>query len=100
MQLGAVRGDESELEEAKGQGPLRPSEQLRHGFPGDTIDFQRALEIYRVTGKPMSQLLGRTKRALPFRLLELALVPSDRAELHRRIESRFEIGRASCRERV
>jgi len=51
---------------------------------------QRALEIYRVTGKPMSQLLGRTKSALPFRLLELALVPSDRAELHRRIESRFD----------
>ena len=58
--------------------------------PGDSQRIQRALEIYRVTGKPMSQLLGRTKSALPFRLLELALVPSDRAELHRRIESRFD----------
>ena len=58
--------------------------------PSDAQRIQRALEIYRVTGKPMSQLLGRTKRALPFRLLELALVPSDRAELHRRIESRFD----------
>ncbi len=38
----------------------------------------------------MSQLLGRTRSALPFRLLELALVPSDRGELHRRIESRFD----------
>src|SRR5258707_5160827 len=56
----------------------------------DAQRIQRALEIYRVTGKPMSQLLGRTKSALPFRLLELALVPSDRAELHRRIESRFD----------
>ena len=39
----------------------------------------------------MSQLLGRRKQAgLPFRLIELALVPSDRAVLHRRIEGRFE----------
>ena len=58
--------------------------------PNDAQRIQRALEIYRVTGKPMSQLLGRARSALPFRLLELALVPSDRAELHRRIESRFD----------
>ena len=58
--------------------------------PSDSQRIQRALEIYRVAGKPMSQLLGRTKSALPFRLLELALVPSDRGELHRRIESRFD----------
>jgi len=58
--------------------------------PSDAQRIQRALEIYRVTGKPMSQLLGRTKSALPFRLLELALVPSDRAGLHRRIEFRFD----------
>jgi len=56
----------------------------------DAQRIQRALEIYRVTGKPMSQLLGRTKSALPFRVLELALVPSDRGELHRRIEFRFD----------
>ena len=58
--------------------------------PNDAQRIQRALEIYRVTGKPMSQLLGRTRSALPFRLLELALVPSDRGELHRRIEFRFD----------
>jgi len=58
--------------------------------PSDSQRIQRALEIYRVAGKPMSQLLGRARSALPFRLLELALVPSDRAELHRRIESRFD----------
>jgi len=58
--------------------------------PSDSQRIQRALEIYGVAGKPMSRLLGRTKSALPFRLLELALVPSDRAELHRRIESRFD----------
>ena len=56
----------------------------------DAQRIQRALEIHRVTGKPMSQLVGRKKSALPFRLIELALVPSDRSELHRRIEKRFE----------
>jgi tRNA dimethylallyltransferase len=58
--------------------------------PNDSQRIQRALEVYRVTGKPMSQLLERKKSALPFRLIRLALVPSDRGELHRRIEARFD----------
>src|SRR5712691_10130676 len=58
--------------------------------PGDAQRIQRALEVYRVTGEPMSGLIGRGTRAeLPFRLIELALVPSDRGALHRRIEARF-----------
>lgn len=59
--------------------------------PNDAQRIQRALEVFSVTGTPMSQLLGRKKRAaLPFRLIELALVPSDRGALHRRIEARFD----------
>jgi len=59
--------------------------------PNDAQRIQRALEVYRLSGEAMSQLLGRKKgAALPFRLIELALVPSDRAELHRRIEARFD----------
>lgn len=58
--------------------------------PNDAQRIQRALEIYRVTGKPMSRLLGKKRSALPFRLVELALAPSERSELHRRIESRFD----------
>jgi tRNA dimethylallyltransferase len=58
--------------------------------PNDAQRIQRALEICRVMGKPMSRLLGQRKSALPFRLIELALVPSDRSELHRRIEARFD----------
>jgi tRNA dimethylallyltransferase len=57
----------------------------------DAQRIQRALEVFRLSGEPMSQLLGRKKRAaLPFRLIELALVPSDRGALHRRIEARFD----------
>jgi len=57
----------------------------------DAQRIQRALEVYRLSGKPMSQLIGRRQpAALPFRLIELALVPSDRSVLHRRIEERFD----------
>jgi tRNA dimethylallyltransferase len=58
--------------------------------PADAQRIQRALEVFRMTGKPMSQLLSRKNSGLPFRLIELALVPSDRTALHRRIETRFD----------
>ena len=59
--------------------------------PTDAQRIQRALEVYRVSGKPMSGLIGRKRPdLLPFRIIELALVPSDRVALHQRIEERFE----------
>jgi tRNA dimethylallyltransferase len=38
----------------------------------------------------MSQLVGGREGAPPLRLVQIALVPGDRAALHRRIEARFE----------
>jgi len=59
--------------------------------PNDAQRIQRALEVYAASGKPMSRQLGRKKAAAPpFRLIELALLPSDRGALHRRIENRFD----------
>lgn len=59
--------------------------------PGDTQRVQRAMEIYRLTGQPMSALLKRqTQHELPYDITSIALVPSDRAALHRRIAVRFE----------
>lgn len=59
--------------------------------PTDAQRIQRALEIHRLSGEPMSRLLGRKKGStLPFRLVAVALIPSDRGELHRRIEARFD----------
>ena len=59
--------------------------------PADAQRIQRALEVFRISGKPMSHLLGRRNSAsLPFRLIELALIPSDRAAVHQRIETRFD----------
>ena len=58
--------------------------------PNDSQRIGRALEIYRLTGKPMSSLLDKTHSMLPYRVLQLALIPSDRAVLHQRIAERFD----------
>ncbi len=59
--------------------------------PNDAQRIQRALEVFRLTGQPMSGLLERRSATpSPFRLIEIALVPSDRAVLHARIATRFE----------
>ena len=58
--------------------------------PADAQRIQRALEIWRATGAPMSRLLGGRSGAPALRLVQIALMPGDRAVLHRRIEARFE----------
>jgi tRNA dimethylallyltransferase len=59
--------------------------------PNDSQRTQRALEVFRSTGKPMSAFLGaREPLALPCRLIEIALEPSDRTVLHERIAQRFD----------
>jgi len=58
--------------------------------PNDAQRIQRALEVWEVSGKPLSALQRGAARALPFRLRSHALIPEDRAALHRRIAERFE----------
>ena len=58
--------------------------------PGDAQRIQRALEVWRVTGRPLSQLHGISGGELPFKVRAFALVPSDRTLLHKRIEERFD----------
>jgi tRNA dimethylallyltransferase len=59
--------------------------------PNDAQRIQRALEVFYVTGQPMSELLnGARAAAAPFRLIQIALEPSDRSGLHARIAARFE----------
>ena len=60
-------------------------------MPNDMQRIQRALEVYAITGKTMSTLFAeQTSEALPYKLLKIALVPSDRKMLHERIAMRFE----------
>ncbi len=56
----------------------------------DSQRIQRALEVYRLTGTPLSVLQSARSEPLEFPLIKIALGMDDREELHRRIHSRFE----------
>ena len=57
----------------------------------DSQRIQRALEVYYLTDKPMSEMLKKPKYVcLPYRVTHIALIPSDRKILHWRIAQRFE----------
>jgi tRNA dimethylallyltransferase len=58
--------------------------------PNDSQRIGRALEIFQLAGIPMSALLDRAQSELPYRVLQLALIPTDRAVLHQRIAARFD----------
>jgi tRNA dimethylallyltransferase len=58
--------------------------------PNDPQRLQRALEVFEITGKSITSLHQSGKTACPFELFEIAIVPPDRAVLHRRIEERFD----------
>ncbi|MEE9334654.1 MAG: tRNA (adenosine(37)-N6)-dimethylallyltransferase MiaA [Granulosicoccaceae bacterium] len=58
--------------------------------PNDPQRLQRALEVFMLSGKPLSELQKQTQSPLPMQPIKFALVPEDRAWLHRRIEKRLE----------
>ncbi len=59
--------------------------------PGDAQRIQRALEVWEISGQPMSALHKQSVSVqLPYNLLKIALIPSDRAVLHQRIAARFD----------
>jgi tRNA dimethylallyltransferase len=58
--------------------------------PNDAQRIQRALEVWRLTGRPISALQGAAPRPLPFGLRAFALIPPERAALHACIAERFD----------
>jgi tRNA dimethylallyltransferase len=60
--------------------------------PNDPQRLQRALEIWELTGESMTQLHKKQQDlvSLPFSVCQLAIIPPDRADLHRIIAARFE----------
>ena len=59
--------------------------------PTDPQRILRALEVYELTGSPLSEHYAKQERdPLPYRVLRIALIPSDRGLLHQRIEKRFD----------
>ena len=62
--------------------------------PNDSQRIQRALEVFLLTGEPMSALLAAPARtdeaAAQWHFVPIALEPSERSVLHARIEQRFD----------
>ena len=65
--------------------------------PNDSQRVQRALEVFEITGKPMSTLLadspsqdGREGSAIPSWINLVSLEPNDRKRLHLNLEKRFD----------
>ena len=65
---------------------LESSKRIR---PTDPQRLQRAIEVFRLTGVPLSRLHRQSVEACPFPLLEMAIIPDDRLALHQAIEARF-----------
>ncbi|OCG03559.1 tRNA (adenosine(37)-N6)-dimethylallyltransferase MiaA [Gilliamella apis] len=57
--------------------------------PNDPQRLNRALEVYLISGKSLTELTQESGEALPYDIMQLAIMPEDRAELHQRIEQRF-----------
>ncbi len=59
--------------------------------PNDSQRVGRALEIWRISGTPMSELLGDAQQTdAPVPTVTISLEPSDRSVLHARIAQRFD----------
>ena len=59
--------------------------------PNDPQRIQRAMEVYELTGIPISDWHAKpVQNELPYQVLKLALIPDDRARLHMLIERRFD----------
>ncbi len=57
--------------------------------PGDRQRIQRALEVFRITGQPISALQIADGQVPGMHYLRIALVPADRRALHSRLEQRL-----------
>ncbi len=64
----------------------------RRIHPNDPQRTLRALEVYQLTGRPMSAWLAEQETAEPaYRFIKLALVPAERRRLHDAIAERFRL---------
>ena len=58
--------------------------------PNDSQRIQRALEVYKISGKTLTAHWATQQlQKLPYNVLNLAIMPRERKTLHQRIEQRF-----------
>ncbi|MDH3760396.1 MAG: tRNA (adenosine(37)-N6)-dimethylallyltransferase MiaA [Gammaproteobacteria bacterium] len=58
--------------------------------PTDAQRIQRALEVFEISGEPLSKLQQQASSGYPGSIEKMILAVNDRAALHRRIEQRFQ----------
>ena len=86
------------LEAAKSQGWPFLHDELRRIDPvaatrikpSDRQRLQRAIEVYRLTGQTLTALQGQGQLGIGASLIEVAIMPQSRAQLHHQIEVRFD----------
>jgi len=59
--------------------------------PNDPQRLSRALEVYRISGKTMTQLTQTKSAALPYDVVQFAIAPTERKVLHELIAKRFNL---------
>jgi tRNA dimethylallyltransferase len=58
--------------------------------PTDRQRLQRALEVHELTGETITQLHAKGQKGMANQLVEVAIVPEERSELHQKIAERFD----------
>ncbi|CDG23072.1 tRNA dimethylallyltransferase [Xenorhabdus poinarii G6] len=58
--------------------------------PNDPQRLTRALEVFRISGKTLTELTETAGEGLPYRVHQFAIAPASREMLHQRIATRFE----------
>jgi len=59
--------------------------------PNDPQRLMRALEVFRLSGKTITELTDTRSSSIPYRVVQFGIAPQERSVLHDRIEQRFDI---------
>ncbi len=59
--------------------------------PNDPQRLSRAIEVYRISGKSLTELTKIKSEPLPYDVVQFAISPKDRKQLHLSIEERFKL---------
>ncbi len=58
--------------------------------PNDPQRLSRAIEVYRITGKSLTELTQQKSEPIPYNVKQFAIAPKERSQLHQRIELRYQ----------
>lgn len=59
--------------------------------PNDPQRINRAVEVYRLTGRSLTELTAEKSEPFPYQAFQFAIAPTERSVLHERIAQRFEL---------